>query len=850
MRFLALSALSALLGLAGQLPTNQKVDGYFLPTGQFVKPLGDTLTINARPVDMTVHPSGKWLYVKENRGLTVVDAIGWKIVQELSVPGGASYFGLTLNRAGTRIYFSNSNSTVHEGDIAPDGTVKWVRQLQVAKPKIGGESYPCGLLLSTTEDSLFVCASRGNEIQQISLDDGKLEDRFETDIAPYDMKFSADGLHLIVSCWGGVRPEKGAKTAKSAGTDVAVDEGGKATSGSLAIHDLANQSYRSVRTGPQPSEIAVGDDGTIFVANANNDSVSALHADFSRLKDFVVKPEGNLPFGSAPNALAFMGSRLLVACGGNNAIAVLDPSANGKTEGFFPTGWYPTTVRAFGNTIFVANAKGSGSRRKNATGSGFSVYNFTGSIQRISASELDDLTKPTADVKTLNATKQILEASVMEENERVEKDKKELRPIPNRLGEPSSIQHVVYVIKENRTYDQVFGDIKKGDGDPSLCVFGKDVTPNQHALADQFVLLDNYYCNGVNSADGHAWAVEGNATSHLERSFGGWTRSYPFGDDPLSVSASGFLWDNVLRWGKSFRNFGEFDNASEKPDSSWFEVYRDWKSRAGKIKFGHDIGVDRVKRYSNPDYPGWNMDIPDTLRASIFLKELGDWERKGQFPNLTILYLPQDHTSGTAPGNPTPRAMVAENDLAVGQVVEGLSKSKFWKKMAIFVIEDDPQAGFDHVDGHRSTCLVVSPYTRTGKVVKQFYNQTSVLRTMQFILGVPPMNQMDARSPLMSACFTERANYAPFKALANRVPVDEQNPIAKALDSRGRALARFCSTIDFRRPDQLDEVEEHKLNRAIWYSVRGQKPYPSKFSGAHGRGLAKRGLKGKVESDD
>jgi hypothetical protein len=273
----------------------------------------------------------------------------------------------------------------------------------------------------------------------------------------------------------------------------------------------------------------------------------------------------------------------------------------------------------------------------------------------------------------------------------------------------SPIEHVVYVIKENRTYDQIFGDMAAGDGDPKLCTFGRDITPNHHALAQRFGLLDNYYCNGINSADGHAWSVEGNATSHFERSFGGWTRSYPFGDDPLSPSYSGFLWDNVLKHGRSFYNFGEFDYATEKPDGSWLQFYQDWRSKGGKFKVEHNIGVERVRRYSHPKYPGWFLDRSDQYRAEIFLDDLKRRETRGTYPNLTIIYLPQDHTSGTAPGNPTPRACVADNDLALGKIVDGLSHSKFWKKIAIIVIEDDTQNGFYHVDGHRSICLVISP---------------------------------------------------------------------------------------------------------------------------------------------
>jgi len=349
--------------------------------------------------------------------------------------------------------------------------------------------------------------------------------------------------------------------------------------------------------------------------------------------------------------------------------------------------------------------------------------------------------------------------------------------VPARLGEPSVFDHVVYIIKENRSYDQLFGDLPRGNADPALCVFGRQVTPNHHALAEEFVLLDNYYCNGVLSADGHAWAMEGYATDYLEKSFGGFTRSYPFsGDDPLSFSPTGFVWDHVLLHGLSFRNYGEMGKTETRPpDAQFLDIFEDHKSHAGKISFEHTIQIETLRRYSCPDSPGWQLRIPDAIRADVFLKEFANYEKQGDWPNLVIIYLPSDHTSGTRPGGPTPRAQVADNDLAVGRIVERISQSRFWPKTCIFAIEDDPQAGFDHVDGHRSICLVASPYTKRGAVVSKFYNQTSVLHTMSRMFGVPPMNQMVALSPLMSDCFTSKPNWKPYQCRPNLNPIDEMN---------------------------------------------------------------------------
>jgi hypothetical protein len=415
-------------------------------------------------------------------------------------------------------------------------------------------------------------------------------------------------------------------------------------------------------------------------------------------------------------------------------------------------------------------------------------------------------------------------------------------PVPERVGEPSVFEHVIYVIKENRTYDQVLGDVAAGNGDSSLCIFGKHVTPNHHALAEQFVLLDNFYCNGVLSADGHQWAVEGHVADGVEKSFGGWTRSYPFpGDDPLAFVSSGFLWDNALLHGQSFRNYGEMGLAKPVPANATFtDIYQDFVNRGGRISYKLTTAIDELRRYTCPTYPGWNLVIPDAVRAEVFLGELKQFERDGRMPNLVIVYLPSDHTRGTTPGAPTPAAMVADNDLALGKVVEGISRSRFWPKTCVFVIEDDPQNGFDHVDGHRSLCLVASPYTKRHAVVSEFYNQTSVLHTMELMLGLPAMNQMDAMAPVMRGCFSDGPDLIPFTALPNEIPLDQLNPPAKAL--RGPAL-HWAQESLAQRMDQPDLADENTLNRILWHARRGDATYPAEFAGPHGRGLAKLRLK-------
>ena len=793
---------------------------------------------------MVLSPNGRTLYVKDNRGVVVIDVETWKVRQELPVArGGSSMQGIAVSPNGKRVFLSNAASQLLEAEVQTDGSLQWNRQIDMPTPTVGGESYPCGIALSADGNTAYVALSRNNSLAVVDLREGKVAAQIPVGVAPFAVKVSADGLRAYVSNWGGRHPKEGERTAKTSETPALVDSHGVAASGTVSVINLqAKTVIAEVEVGLQPGGLALDEArGRLYVANANSDTVSVIDTRSLRVIETIhVRPDPSLPFGSMPNALALTpdGNALFVANGGNNAIAVIridHRRSRYKVDGFIPAGWYPGAVLSDGRRLFVANIKGLGSRNPQPEQKGWNVYSFSGTVQRVTIPTRQQLARYTAQVKRDARVPQILRAW-----ERAQTGKKPV-PVPGRTGEPSVFEHVVYIIKENRTYDQVFGDIGKGDSEPSLCVFGRDVTPNHHALAEQFVLLDNYYCNGVNSADGHAWSTEGNATAYLERSFGGWTRSYPFGDDPLSYSSSGFLWDHVLAAGLSFRNYGEMDYAGPEPaNASFSNIYQDYVSGKRSIRFTQNIEVENLRRYSCRNYPGWNMRIPDVLRAEVFLKELKEFEREGYFPNLVIIYLPQDHTSGMQPGMPTPRAHVADNDLALGRIVEGISKSKFWQKTCIFVIEDDPQDGFDHVDGHRSLCLVISPYTKRGAVISEFYNQSSVLHTICRILGIPPMNQMVAMSPVMTACFTEKPDFTPYTALPNRIPLDELNPPLNALSPQERHWAEASLRLPLDKPDR---AKEDTLNRILWHAVKGaDTPYPAEFAGSHGKGLAARGL--------
>lgn len=817
-----------------------------VPTQQVVHPAGDAVSFGGRPVDLVLSPDSKTLYVKDNRGLLIIDTEAWKLRQELKFrEGGGSMHGIAVSRDGKRVYATTAQHQLAIARVLPEGHLAWERVISLPGPSGKDDSHPCGIALSRNGRRAFVCLSRNNSLAIVDLAQGKVQRKIPVGVAPMDVILSTDGRTAYVSNWGGRRPRRGERTAKSSGTDTLVDERGIAASGSVSIVDLARgREVAQVEIDLHPSDLELSKDGqTLYVANANSDTVSILSLRARRVVETVsVRPVPGLPFGSAPNGLALSkeGQSLYVANGGNNAVAVIalgsKTGRKSRVAGFIPVGWYPGAVVTDGRYLYVANVKGLGSRGALPNAKRRQVYEYLGTVNRIPLPSRQQLEAYTAQV--------LRNARVAQMQRAREKAKKGARPVPVplRAGEPSVFRHVVYIIKENRTYDQVFGDMPQGNSDPSLCIYGREVTPNHHALAEQFVLLDNFYCNGVNSADGHSWATEGNVTDHLEKSFGGFTRSYTFGDDPLTYSSSGFIWDNVLAHGLTFRNYGEMDYAEPVLGNATFSaIYKDFTSGARKIRFTQNIGIARLRRYSARGYPGWNMRIPDVLRADIFIRELKQYEKKGYWPNFIIIYLPNDHTSGTTPGIPTPRAHVADNDLALGRVVEAITHSKFWPRTCIFVIEDDPQDGFDHVDGHRSLCLVISPYTKRGAVISSFYNQTSVLHTMQRILGLPAMNQMDSLSDLMRDCFTEVPDFRPYKALPNRIPLDELNPPARALNGKALHWARKSRELPLSRPDRADEA---LLNRILWHAARGtEAPYPAHLAGAHGRGLKALGLK-------
>jgi hypothetical protein len=474
----------------------------------------------------------------------------------------------------------------------------------------------------------------------------------------------------------------------------------------------------------------------------------------------------------------------------------------------FATDWYPFAIAAAGSgsapdTIFVANKKGLGSRAADSSGN----YHSTGMIPTVN---VIDSSAPFADAAVRSANAPFAAAS----------------PRPGSPGTLASlgIQHVFLVIKENRTYDQVLGDLSVGNRASQLVTYGSAVTPNQHALASQFVVLDNFYASGTVSADGHQWLAQAMTSDYAERAANMRTPQYD-ADEVLSWVSSGFIWTNVLEHGLTATIFGEMAQPAQAYTASWSQYYSQVAAPQVTLPLASISFLPAFSSLVQPNYPGWALNIPDVLRARLFTERLNQYQAEGDLPNLIIVYLPTDHTAGLSPGFPTPAAMVADNDLATGRVIEAITKSTFWPGSAILVTEDDAQDGVDHVDGHRTLCFVVSPYARRGDLDSTQYNHTSVLRTIEEMLGLPPMNKFDAAALPMRSAFTATPNLTGFAARANTTALDTLNPAAAALRGPARRAARDSAKMDFSRPDA---APERKLNEILWHAARGwQTPYPA-----------------------
>ena len=770
-----------------------------LPTGAQLDPAGTSYDLGPMPLAMMLSPQKDRAVVLLNgwreQGIQVVERSSGRVLQTVSLP--AVFLGVAFSPDGGSLYVSGGNQDVIYRFAWANGRATLADSvvLAVKQPRRSGTRYPAGIAVSRDGRTLYVAENLGDSLAVIDLATRQVVQRLATERYPYGVAIAPDGT-VFVSAWGG-----------------------STISAFLASSNGRLGTGTRTRAGRHPSALLLNGDGSrLFVTSGSTDRISVLD---TRTRNIVATLRDPSPAGtgegSTPNALALSpdGTRLFVAEADNNAVGVFDLSAatsgvaaargNDALAGRIPVGWYPTAIAADGGDLMVVNGKGRGTAPNVAHWQPgqpmpphtpeYTLGQINGTLTIIRAvsarsAELEGFTARVASANGWSATQ------------------------PAKKYPP--FEHVIYIIKENRTYDQVFGDLKQADGDSSLVFFPRPVSPNHHALAERFGIFDRFFVNAEVSADGHNWSTGAYVTDYAEKTFAsnysGRGRSYDYQglnrdaipDDDVAEPSSGYLWDLAARAGITYRNYGAFVNESEDPPAA-----------------GGGIRTVETKRalvnHTNTAYSGWNLDIPDQARVDVWLRDFQEFVRGGNLPALEIMTLPNDHTSGAHAGRPTPRAYMADNDLALGRIIEALTKSPFWKNTVVFVLEDDAQDGPDHVDSHRSPLLVISAYN-AGGVIHRFANTTDVVATIEDILGLDRMSQFDHYGRPLREIWTTTPDLTSYTALKSSVPLGEKNPAQGALADASKKLAL----------ERVDEADEDLLNRILWGAIKGDQRYPGR----------------------
>jgi DNA-binding beta-propeller fold protein YncE len=775
------------------LPGMQPSGTTLLPNGWTINAQGKQAVLGDLPVHLLVHPQGEEIAVLHSGyGEHEIITLDVKTLNKIArIPIPQTFYGLTFSSDGNHL-------------IASGGEDERVYVYPYSKGYLGAPRVlvlgtktdrfvASGIGLSNDDSKLYVCGLLANQVKRV---DNPLQREGGTQVIgaetlqlpdesyPYTVLEDPAHARLFVSLWG--RAE-------------------------IAVVDL--NEWKIVARWPtrsHPTEMILHEESNrLLVACSDENSVVAIDSTTGETQEVLgtaLYPSAKN--GSTPSAICLSpdGKVLIAVNSCNNNIALFDISEPKKSRslGFIPVGWYPTNVSfsKSGDQILVTNGKGLSSKdnRYGPNPIRPTPKTLTEYIGGLFQGSLSAIPTPTPD-ELATMTRLAFQSAPLQADSKVDtRDRTADNPIPAKVGDPSPIQHCFYIIKENRTYDQIFGDMSKGNGDPSLCLFGENVTPNHHALADQFVLLDNLYVDGEVSADGHEWTMAAYATDFVEKTWPltyGKSRgklTYPAeGATKIGQPSSGYLWGKCKEAGRSYFSFGEFIANGRNPGDP---------SRAK---------IDVLEGHFDPNYRSYDLDTSDFVRADAFIKRLKQFEVEDNLPNFITVHLPNDHTSGTRVGKLTPTAMVAQNDAALGKVIEAITRSKFWPKTAVFVIQDDVQNGSDHVDAHRSVAMAISPYTKRGAVDSSMYSTSSMLRTMELILGVEPMTQFDAAARPMYGSFQPNPDLTPYQALPPRVDVTATN----------NALAWGASVsegMNFSIPDAADDLI---LNDIVWRSVRG-----------------------------
>jgi DNA-binding beta-propeller fold protein YncE len=795
----------------GKLP-----DGSFLlNSGWVIHPVGTQVDVDTFPMRSALSPDGKYLLVLNGGynppSISVIDIAGHREVHRTRVPD--CWLGLVFGPDGktlyvgggskARVYRFNFNSQT--GDLTAAGEFT-----AVTNANSPGKSFIGDVAVSQDGHLLYAADLLENQIAVINLQSGRLIERWKCGRRPYRILMMPGGKQFLVTSWADASVYK-------------YDANSGTQTGQIRVAPHpTDMVWLNKPISPEESN-GVTYAARLFVAAANTNNVYAYgvtaDGDFTRLEAINTSLTPLQPLGMTPSAVAIdsAGRRLYIACSDGNTVAVVDISQPlSRMLGFIPTGWYPTAITSLSDgTIAILNGKGKGSfsnvhgpnpllrpeqAYKGSPVTEYVAHMQTGTVQFVPAIN---------DEQMRTYTETVMRGSFYNSDQLRDRFRGgNSNHFVKSPGHNSPIQHVIYVIKENRTYDQVLGDMPKGNGDKSLTIFGEEVTPNQHKLASEYVLYDNFYENADVSAEGHNWAAAAIAPDYTVKmwpnSYAGRRKHYDYeGGEPANLPPAGYIWTNAISAGVTLRNYGE------------------WVTNAPLAEVQNNRHVKEVRDpalrpYTDMSYRGFDLDYPDLDRTREFLREWKEFEEKGEAPQFSIVRLGNDHTSGLSAGKIAPRSAVADNDYALGQLVEGVSHSKFWSSTAIFIIEDDAQNGPDHVDSHRAPAFIISPYTRRAIVDSTMYNQTSILRTMEGILGLRPMTQFDAAAVTMFGSFKLEPDATPYTAEKPRITLTERNPATGA-------AAAASAKMDF---DEADEIDDNALNAILWRALKDSEVPP------------------------
>ena len=761
-----------------------------LPNGWSLTPVGKSINLDDLPLNLVVSPSQKMLAVTNNgqskQTITLIDAITEKVLDNVEIK--KSWLGLAFSSDEQFLFASGGNDNVVviyrivAGKLIADG------EIVLGEPFPKGKISPSGLCVDSKTNRLYVVAKDSKSLFVCDLKERKVIKEVVLDAEPYTCTLSPLSGELFISIWGGSK---------------------------VVAYDVANEKIiHEISTNSHPNELLFTKDGKyLFVPNGNDNTVSVIEAaSYKLIENITASLYPSAPIGSTPNAVALSSDEktLYVANADNNCLAVFDISNKGqsRSNGFIPTGWYPTSLRTIGNKIYVTNGKGFTSKpnpkgpnplaTRKAQEKGANPESNKAEVEYIGGlfkGTLSIINVP--DEKTLATYSHVVFLNTpYSKQKELTAEGEAGNPIPRRVGEKSPIKYMFYIIKENRTYDQVLGDLKEGNGDPTLCIFPEFLTPNQHKLVKEFVLLDNFYVDAEVSADGHNWSTAAYANDYVEKnwvtSYGGRGGSYDYeGSREIAYPKNGFIWDFCKRANISFRTYGEF--ASD-----------------GKATY------PGTENHFCAHYPGYDLKYKDVDREAHWERDFDSLLSINQVPQFNSIRLGNDHTSGSRVGAYSIEAAIADNDLAVGRLVEHLSKSKIWNESVVFILEDDAQNGSDHVDAHRSTAYVAGGFVKRKFVDHTMYSTSAMLRTIELILGIPPMSQYDAGATPMYRSFATKPDGTPFQSVKANVDVDTRN-----VASINPKNANFDLV-------HVDAVPDLDFNEDIWLAMKGKdKPMPA-----------------------